>query len=62
MAEAHVGGEAEVERWMLDTLAAAPLEGDVLLSAVEFFAPRLEGVCYYERPNGDRVYLGIWKD
>lgn len=62
MAEAPVGEKSEVERWMLDALAAAPLGDDVLLSAMEFFAPKPEGVCYYERPNGDRVYLGVCKD
>ena len=62
MAEAPVGEKPAVEKWMVEALAAAPLEGNFLMSAMEFFAPKPEGVCYYERPNGDRVYLGIWKD
>ena len=62
MAEAPVGEKSEVEQWMVDALGAAPLEGEYLMTAVEFFAPKPEGVCYYERPNGDRVYLGVWKD
>ena len=62
MAEAPVGEKPEVEKWMVEALAAAPLEGNFLMSAVEFFAPQPEDVSDYVRPNGKRVYLGIWKD
>lgn len=59
MAETPVGERSEVEKWMVDALAAVPLEGDFMMTAAEFFAPHLEGIAFYERPNGERVYLGI---